>query len=1020
MRAWLGVAFALLAPVAPLDEAPAELAPGVPVERELEDRAHAFRLTLAPGQYVRLVVEQPVADVAVRVSSPGGREIADLDGMIAVTGPEELSFVAEEAGPHVIEVLPTERQKARTGRFVLRVAEVRVPTDADRARIPAERALARANRLRFQETADSQRQALAQYDEALALFTPLSDAAGQADVLNNIGEVLFHLGETERARAAFERALPLWRQAGVRGAEAQTLNNLGVVHRFLGEMEKAIDYYHLALPLRRAEGDRRGEAQTLRNIGVVYAFLDEHQQAIDHFLESLPIRREAGDVRGEAYTLHSIGAFYFSLGEHQKALEYARQALELRRSSGDRWGEAQALHSLGQANEALGDRAQALGLLENALAIRRAIGDSAGEGVTLHGIAEVHAASGEHDRALELFAGTLPLRRAAKDRSGEADTLQGMGDAHAAKGNLERAAGYYAEALAIRRALGERGSEAETLVGLARVHRGAGRLGQAQSAVEAALAITDALRAKVARQDLRASYQAARQAEYEFYVDLLMQLEGREPGVGHAVAALAASERARARSLRDMLAEARAEIRTGADPELLALSRRLQDEIRAKERVRLGLVEARESQEKIDVVKRDIEARLNEHRDLEARIRLRSPRYAALTLPPSPTAAGIQALLDDDTLLVEYALGRERSWLWAVTRTSVASFELAGREAIEALALRSYELFRSSQQTTARASAVVAGAELSRLVLGPITGRLREKRLVVVADGALRYVPFAALPDPGSPDGLPMLARHEVVHLPSASVLALLRGDGARERPSRTVAVFADPVFGPGDPRLRQAKAPTTAAQPSDLRRALEDTDVARFERLAFTRGEARAIAALAPTEKRLTALDFDASRTRALEAGLGDYRIVHFATHGLLNSRHPELSGVVLSTVDREGRPQDGFLRLQDIYNLSLRADLVVLSACRTALGQEVHGEGLVGLTGGFMYAGAPRVVASLWDVRDEATAELMKRFYARMLRDGLRPAAALRAAQLSLSKQARWSAPFYWAGFTLQGDWR
>jgi CHAT domain-containing protein len=139
-----------------------------------------------------------------------------------------------------------------------------------------------------------------------------------------------------------------------------------------------------------------------------------------------------------------------------------------------------------------------------------------------------------------------------------------------------------------------------------------------------------------------------------------------------------------------------------------------------------------------------------------------------------------------------------------------------------------------------------------------------------------------------------------------------------------------------------------------------------------------------------------------------------------LINSVHPELSGLVLSLVDPQGRPQEGFLRLHDIYNLKLGADLVVLSACQTALGKDIRGEGLIGLTRGFMYAGAPRVVASLWEVDDRATAELMKRLYEGMLVRGLTPAAALRDAQLALRRDRRWSDPFYWGAFVLQGEWK
>jgi CHAT domain-containing protein len=169
-----------------------------------------------------------------------------------------------------------------------------------------------------------------------------------------------------------------------------------------------------------------------------------------------------------------------------------------------------------------------------------------------------------------------------------------------------------------------------------------------------------------------------------------------------------------------------------------------------------------------------------------------------------------------------------------------------------------------------------------------------------------------------------------------------------------------------------------------------------------------------------LQALDFRASRDVALGGDLGMYRIVHFATHGLLDDQRPELSGLVLSLVDESGRSQDGFLRLNEIYNLRLSADLVVLSACQTGLGKEVRGEGLIGLTRGFMYAGARSVAASLWKVDDVATRELMKRLYTGLFKSGLKPAAALRAAQLEMLKTTQWRAPYYWAAFVLQGEWK
>jgi CHAT domain-containing protein len=193
-----------------------------------------------------------------------------------------------------------------------------------------------------------------------------------------------------------------------------------------------------------------------------------------------------------------------------------------------------------------------------------------------------------------------------------------------------------------------------------------------------------------------------------------------------------------------------------------------------------------------------------------------------------------------------------------------------------------------------------------------------------------------------------------------------------------------------------------------------------KIGRLDFSRQEATAILQATRAKSSLTALDFKASRETATSPALAKYRIIHFATHGVLDLEHPELSGIILSLVDEKGRPQDGYLRLHEIYNLNLPAELVVLSACQTGVGKQVKGEGLIALTRGFMYAGAARVVASLWKVDDEATAELMAEFYKQMFTNNLSAAAALRAAQVKMSQKKPWQSPYYWAGFVLQGEWK
>ncbi|MGH9937740.1 MAG: CHAT domain-containing protein, partial [Blastocatellia bacterium] len=456
----------------------------------------------------------------------------------------------------------------------------------------------------------------------------------------------------------------------------------------------------------------------------------------------------------------------------------------------------------------------------------------------------------------------------------------------------------------------------------------------------------------------------------------------------------------------------------------------LQQQINAKERVRMQLVSEKQIEE-ATAVEKELRSLLAEYQELKGQILARSPNYAALTDPVPLKLGEIQRMLDRDTLLLEYALGEDRSFLWAVTPSSLRVYTLPSRSEIKALTQRAYQRLTKSNQREYTVSAERAMAELSRMVLGAVAAELEGKRLVIVSDGALQYVPFGALPAPAAGGRAankrrPLIADHEVVNLPSASVLATMRRElNNRQKATRSVAVFSDPVFQPDDPRVERAKLGREKTNRDEshpksiLVRSAGETGVMSFERLIHTRREAEDIIAQVPEGQGFKALDFAANRATVMNAALDQYRIVHFATHSLLNSRHPELSGIVLSLVDEQGRAQEGFLRAHEIYNLKLNADLVVLSACSTALGKEVRGEGLAGLTRGFMYAGAPRVVASLWNVRDEATAVLMKRFYRNLLTGKSSPAAALRQAQVSMWQEPRWRSPYYWAGFVLQGEW-
>ncbi len=501
----------------------------------------------------------------------------------------------------------------------------------------------------------------------------------------------------------------------------------------------------------------------------------------------------------------------------------------------------------------------------------------------------------------------------------------------------------------------------------------------------------------------------------------------------------------------NLLGESRADIRQGVDNKLLEKETDLRNLLSVRLENLTKVLGGKIDPEQTAKLKIEIERIRGEYEQVQAEIRSASPRYAALTQPQTLTLKRIQAqVLDPDSVLLEYALGEAKSFLWIVTKDSFHSAELPGLAAIERTAREYYESLtarnkkikfetpaeREDRIARADISLEKVSSELSKMIIAPAAPFLTNKRILVVADGPLQYIPFASLPVGNASAAKPrfLVETNEIVNLPSASVLAVLRNETAARKPAaKTLAVIADPIFDKDDERfqiaagknkpIRQpdAKMQVVALTKSQTRSADDPESGERMglARLPFTRREADMISSFVPEGQKAKWLDFAANRRSATSAQLSNYRFVHFATHGFINDQNHELSGLVFSTIDENGKEQDGFLRVGDIYNLKLPAEMVVLSGCRTGLGKNIKGEGLVGMTRAFMYSGAKRVTVSLWDINDEATSELMSNFYRGMFGTKKRPpAAALRQAQNAMINDKRWSNPYFWATFVLQGE--
>jgi len=900
-------------------------------------------------------------------------------------------------------------------------------------------------------------------DEALRLSSEAGNRRAEAQALHNRGEVRYEKGELRKSLPLFEQALSIWRDLGEVRGEALTVLNMGYSYADLDRISEAMKAYQNASELWCRAEDTRGEARTILTMIQLAYKTGEHRRAIELYQESRQLFEELGDPILQSLLLGHMGTLYRLMNANKTAVDYFSQAMEIMEAADTRINQAYVSAELGQSYLAMGECLSAREKLNQALAVIRKLGDKRVSARILERIGDTFGCTAQEDEALKLYHEALETSLEAQDLRGQAEIQNRLGSVYLRRRDLNQAASYFNRALQISQLLKDSIGESWAMSNLARLEQRQGNYTAAIEQIAAAVQIIESQRTKVPSRELRSSYFASVHAYYELYVDLLMAGHRERPSLGLDADALHVSERSRARSLMELLAETPSDIQKGIDPELRERERELQSALNAKAQAQMRLAAGKHTQQELGAMAKEIRSLNSEYDLIQTQIRLQNPRFAALTQPQPLTHKAIKSLLEPDTLLLEYYLGEEKSFVWAIGRDSLTSYELPPRDVIESSARRLRNLLIVRQRTNPEQSAKLrrdlilesdAGywseaAKLSQILLGPLSEAPKIARLVIVPDEILQYIPFSALvssqsralevKDAAAEDSMrPLILDYEITVMPSASALALLRQDAeGRNAAEKMIAVIADPVFEKDDPRLMDASkdrrkiAPSPKsdasrgyAEASSLQYALRDLGSEggglRLSRLLATGREKDTIMAQVPPAEGKALVGFDASRERVTSGELRRYRIVHFATHGFINDAHPNLSGIVLSLLGKEGESRDGFLRLHDIYSLDLAADLVVLSACNTAIGRDIQGEGLVSIVRGFMYAGALRVVSSLWKVQDESTAELMKNFYKYMFQDSMTPAAALRAAQIDMWKSKRWSAPYYWAPFILQGEWR
>jgi CHAT domain-containing protein/tetratricopeptide (TPR) repeat protein len=1114
-----------------VQNSPSWLVPEVPFEGSLKNGTkQELRFRVEANDYFTLEIGRPAIGISWVLSTPDGRVRRKRGCAEGQTS--RIAEVTQLRTDYVVELSTCAGEQSDLS-YQFRLSTPHVAKQSERIEVQAERSEERADALVREYRADSNRTALAAYEDVLQTWQLRHDSNGELRTLLKLAKLASDVAQTDKAITFADRALTASRAQKNAEAEAHALLILAALRLRGGDPVSAQDYSKRALEVTRSTsnlefeaqallaigdagydkgdldgageaytqaysisnetgnqigramsllglstvfGDRSelddakkkadeaysiftlmsdkwGQARSATILGHIQTRLGRKQEALDFYEQARDILKDSGDLLAEAILYAGIARTHGDLGDDSTALQYFKLALDRYRHLGHRLGEGTALRAVGEFYFRVGDTARALRNLEDAIDAFQRLPNKKYEAYCWWDIGVVYDSTGDAGKAVDYFRHVLDLNGSFRDGRLESRTLAGLAHVYEGKRDFGVALEYYEQAIQVARTTNDRFGELAALYGSISSLRRLDRLDEALQRSQTAVSSIESLRSSVAGAALRTSYFSSVMQHYDLQIDLLMRLTAKG-APAFAARALEVSERSRARSLLDSISETRNTILEGVDPSLLEREVSLGRMLDAKSERYTQLISRNPNSAEATSLDSEIRRLNAEYDQLLGQLRVRSPHYAELVQPQPLNLKQIQEqVLEDDSLQLQFALGEDQSYLWAITHNDFSSHVLPKRSDIEAKVRRVRALMTSppikpgekpaeaiARRKREEAEYPLAVAELSEMLLGPVADRLGTKRLVIVADGVLQYLPFGALPTPRPAQGesaKPLIAQHEVVNLPSASTLAVIRKEAPRRgNPDRTIAVFADPVFQATDRRVTPTQAVTSAARPSPNRTAQGTKQIATlaqvnrgsdvigagvsFPRLTATAQEAKAILSMVPEDRRYAAIGFDATKTAAMSGDLNRYKIVHFATHTNLNEGHPELSSLVLSLVDKTGKPQNGHLRLRDIYNMRLSAELVVLSACDTALGKEVKGEGLMSMVRGFMYSGTPRVLASLWQVDDEATAEFMQEFYTQLFQNKLTPAAALQQAQIKQMQKPARKSPFYWAGFQLQGEWK
>ncbi|MCD9186031.1 MAG: CHAT domain-containing protein [Pyrinomonadaceae bacterium] len=850
----------------------------------------------------------------------------------------------------------------------------------------------------------------------------------------NIGEILYSEGNLPQSLSKFSSSIQKFKEVDDRRGQALGHLFSGYSLTDLGYLKDAREHFQQALALLEEGFHVKDRAMVLIVLGGDLFARGEPQQALKYYNAALDTFHLLNDTQNEGVALNGIARIYKELNEPRIAYEIYQQSMRLFEKNNNIDFQSTTLLSLGQNCKMLGKTDEALRHYRKSFEISQFLGKKRIAAYALNAIAELAEATGNPLGAIAELKKSIELLRSSGDRKGQAETFNSIGDIYAKNRQYLPALRVYRQALQISRTIGDKRLEAQTLYDIALTSRQIGELAESLDNIELALSIIESLRVLIANESLRMSYFSMATKYYDFYINLLMQLDKTMPENDYKFRAWQASEKVRSRVLLESLSLAGVRVKQAQNPELDQREENLARLINEKINLHSNLVTQNKPLEEINRSMQEMRRLFINYEEIRDEIKREDSSLKRLASPEKLDLSAVKTFMRDepDSVFMEYLLTDEKGYLWTITSDRIESFELPSRSEIEKVSLEYHQILatppprQSATVTDSNADKqtedyIAKACELSKMIIPPGALPPDKKRLLIVPDKALNYVSFDALllscaSETSSqmsndiPSYVPLMTKFETLTTPSAAILMEIRKNRGNEAGAPNfAAIFADPVFEPEDSDMPLNQDNRLISKPENS-----------MTRLIYSSQEAEQIMEMTSPGNSLLLSRFDANLDEIKNPRIKNYQILHFATHSLANDEIPELSGIYLSQFNKNGEPVPGVLRLQSIYDLNINAKLIVLSSCKSAVGRDISGEGLISLSRGFMSAGAESVVGSLWKIDDQASAELMKYFYTFLIYDRMSLSEALRNAKLKMSTQKKWQSPYFWSGFVLQGEYR